>query len=93
MSNITDRLKLIKSKLNDRNLAKVAHPEFVKATPIRTGNARTKTDLHANQVSANYPYANLLNEGLSKQAPKGMTEPTIEAIRSYIEKELDVKIK
>ena len=93
MSNITDRLKLIKSKLNDRNLAKVAHPAFVKATPIRSGNAKTKTDLHANQVSANYPYAGLLNEGLSKQAPKGMTEPTIEAIRAYIEKELDVKLK
>ena len=93
MSNITDRLKLIKSKLNDRNLAKVAHPAFVKATPIRSGNAKTKTDLHANQVSANYPYVGLLNEGSSKQAPKGMTEPTIEAIRAYIEKELDVKLK
>ena len=93
MSNITDRLKEIKSKLSDKNLAKVAHAEFKKTTPIRTGNARAKTDLMGNQINAEYPYVGLLNEGLSKQAPKGMTEPTIDAIRSYIETEFDVKLK
>lgn len=88
MSNITDRLKDIKTKLSEKNLAKVAHTEFKKTTPIRTGNARSKTDLMGNQINADYPYANLLNQGSSKQAPKGMTEPTIEAIRAYIKSEL-----
>lgn len=88
MSNITDRLKEIKSKLSEKNLAKVAHAEFKNTTPIRTGNARAKTDLMGNKINAEYPYANLLNQGLSKQAPKGMTEPTIDAIRAYIKNEL-----
>lgn len=88
MSNITDRLKDIKTKLSEKNLSKVAHTEFKKTTPIRTGNARSKTDLMGNQINADYPYANLLNQGLSKQAPKGMTEPTIAAIRAYIKSEL-----
>ena len=88
MSNITDRLKDIKSKLTDKNLAKVAHAEFKKTTPIRTGNARSKTDLMGNQINADYPYVGMLNAGSSQQAPKGMTEPSIEAIRAYIKDEL-----
>lgn len=93
MTNITDRLAKIKSTLTEKNLAKVGHAEFKRVTPVRTGNAREKTDLMGNAINANYPYALSLNEGSSKQAPKGMTEPTIEAIRSYIERELNVTLK
>lgn len=93
MTNITDRLADIKSTLTEKNLAKVGHAEFKRATPVRTGNARKNTDLMGNAINANYPYALLLNQGSSKQAPDGMTNTTIDAIRSYIERELNVKLK
>jgi len=93
MTKITDRLANIKSTLTEKNLARVGHAEFKKVTPIKTGNARKNTDLMGNAIDANYPYALSLNQGSSKQAPKGMTEPTIEAIRAYIEKQLNVKLK
>ena len=57
---------------------------FHAITPIRTGNARNKTSLSGNSIRANYPYAGRLDEGYSKQAPSGMTDPTI----AYIEKTL-----
>jgi hypothetical protein len=31
-----------------------------------------------NQIQANYDYAGALDDGKSRQAPKGMSEPTIE---------------
>jgi len=93
MTNITNRLSELKSTLSNKNLAKVAHAEFKKVTPKQTGNARANTDLMGNAIEANYPYALSLNQGSSKQAPKGMTEPTIEAVRTYIERELNIKFK
>ena len=57
---------------------------FHAITPYRTGNAKSKTSLTGNSIRANYPYAGRLDEGYSKQAPSGMTEPTIE----HIEKKL-----
>ena len=63
----------------DRRLSKVApeaHKFFVSETPIRTGKARRKTRLQGKIIKADYPYAKRLDEGWSKQSPKGMTEPT-----------------
>ena len=57
---------------------------FHDITPIRTGNARSRTSLSGNSIRANYPYAGRLDEGYSKQAPSGMTDPTV----AYIEKTL-----
>lgn len=55
---------------------KDAESQFVALTPIRTGNARSHTRLHNNDtIVANYPYAQRLDEGYSKQAPDGMTKP------------------
>lgn len=47
-------------------------------TPYRTGNARRKTTLNKNRetITANYPYAERLDEGYSSQSPKGMSQPT-----------------
>ena len=56
-------------------LPKEAHKEFVQLTPVDRGNARRSTQLRGNTIEANYPYAQRLNEGWSKQAPKGMEEP------------------
>jgi hypothetical protein len=52
--------------------------EFKRLTPIARingGNARRRTTLRNNAIEAEYPYAQRLDQGWSKQAPKGMTEP------------------
>ena len=68
----------------ERDLPKDAHDHFRKTTPIDTGNARSKTDLQGKQIQGNYDYVNRLNTGYSRQAPGGMTNPTIEFIRDKI---------
>lgn len=66
-------------------LPRRAHDEFKQETPIRTGNARSKTELRGKEIQANYPYAvRLEKEGWSKQAPQGMSEPTIDWIREQL---------
>jgi hypothetical protein len=67
-------------------LARDAHNEFVKVTPIRTGNAKRSTDFGQNSIKANYNYANKLNAGYSRQATDGMTEPTIKYLRSRVQR-------
>lgn len=49
--------------------------EFKQLTPIKTGNARRNTTLHGSSIEGNYPYAERLENGYSKQAPKGMIKP------------------
>lgn len=81
----------IKGRLKDLDRAvgrirDYAADEFRKTTPIRTGNARSKTSRIRKGVEAAYPYANRLNEGYSSQAPDGMTKPTVERIKEYVRK-------
>ena len=71
---ITPSLNRIQTQLNQ--LPRQAHDFWVKATPRRTGNARNKTRLSGNTIHANYPYAQRLDDGYSRQAPQGMSEPT-----------------
>lgn len=65
-----------------------AYDFFVQKTPIDKGNARRKTKFSESSgistIDADYPYAVPLNKGHSKQAPKGMTEPTIKYIKRLI---------
>lgn len=62
-----------------QNLPEQAYKEFVKQTPIKSGNARRNTKLkNKKQIVANYNYAQQLNEGYSKQNPDGMVQPTEE---------------
>ena len=50
--------------------------EFQRLTPRRTGNARANTELTNNKmIVGDYPYAQRLDNGWSKQAPKGMIIP------------------
>ena len=50
---------------------------FVSITPYKSGNARKKTRLQKETIVGDYPYAQRLDEGYSKQfGGKGMTEPT-----------------
>jgi hypothetical protein len=82
-------LKQIKNSISpslariERELAKVpaqALNFWVKTTPKRSGNARRRTKLVGDTIQARYPYAQRLDEGLSKQAPEGMSKPTEEFI-------------
>jgi hypothetical protein len=61
-----------------------AYQYFRDHTPIRSGNARRNTVQKGSAIVAAYPYAGRLDEGYSRQAPDGMTEPTV----NYIEKTL-----
>jgi len=80
---MTPSLRKIQSELD--KLPAQAYNFFVKTTPKDTGNARRRTRLTNKRViDANYPYAKVLDEGYSKQAPEGMTEPT----RRFIEQRL-----
>lgn len=92
MSNITNRLNKVLETLNVEKVSQVAYKAFVKNTPIRSGNARRKTKKSGNTIDANYPYAQRLEEGYSKQAPNGMTEPTLEEVRQYVYNKLGVRI-
>ena len=65
-------------------LPRAAFVEWVKDTPIRSGRARRSTTLSQNTIQAKYPYAQRLDEGSSKQAPKGMTAP----VKQFIEAEM-----
>jgi hypothetical protein len=62
-----------------------AYDYFKSITPIRSGNARRNTRLdNKNNIEANYDYASRLDEGWSKQAPKGMTKPTEKKIEELV---------
>lgn len=77
---ITPKLNQIQNEL--AALVKGAYQEFIKYTPVRSGNARRKTRLVGQVIKARYPYALRLDKGYSRQSPKGMSQPT----RDYIYK-------
>jgi len=68
-----------------KTLVKETYDYFVDATPERTGNAKRNTRLRGNTIDANYPYAERLDEGYSRQAPKGMSDPT----EKFLEKRIN----
>jgi hypothetical protein len=71
------------------DLPKDAHAEFVKNTPVRTGNARRNTRLQGDNIVADYNYSQELDQGHSKQSPDGMVKPT----EQWIRKEVDRRLK
>jgi len=81
-SKIRPKLSRVERKL--RRVPSRAYNYFVKITPIDTGNARRRTTLSGNTIRADYPYATRLDNGYSKQAPRGMSQPTIEFIRRLV---------
>lgn len=101
-NNIINRLNKVLGTLNDRTLTDVAYKKFKDITPIKTGNAKRNTFKTTNSIEANYPYAEVLDKGRhmttrgmrgSEQAPKGMTEPTIEYIRQHIAQQLGITVR
>lgn len=72
-----------------KDLPRAAYDEFIKATPVNTGNARRNTRLEDTKIVANYAYSQRLDEGYSRQSPDGMTKPT----EDWIRKEVDRRLK
>ena len=83
-----DRMKYLEQYITAQKMTDVAYPEFYKKTPVKTGNARNHTTRTKDEIDAAYPYAKRLDEGWSKQSPKGMVQPAIEAVRDYVRKTL-----
>lgn len=81
--NITKDIKRIQKEL--KLVPQEALQEFVALTPVKTGNARSRTGLSGTTIVANYPYAQRLDEGWSKQAPRGMTLP----LEQWLKKRVD----
>jgi len=88
-------VKVIKNKITKKvgqleerfkTLPQKAYAFWRKTTPIKTGNARRKTKLDKDVIRARYPYAERLNDGWSKQAPRGMYLPTVEYIKKITNK-------
>ncbi len=88
----TKEVKRMFDDLEDlgKDVMKDAYKFYKQETPIQSGNARNKTKLKGSgkTIDSAYPYAGRLDEGWSKQAPKGMTKPTIDKIESLVDKEI-----
>lgn len=61
---------------------------FHRITPRDTGNARRNTRLKEKQILADYGYAGRLDEGWSRQAPTGMSDPSID----FFERDLNERL-
>lgn len=85
-----NRIKTSVGQIQERfeRLPKQAFAYWRKITPKRTGNARRKTSLKGKEIRAAYPYAQRLDEGLSKQAPDGMFEPTVKYIKRITKRKI-----
>lgn len=81
------RIEQLKKALRPDHMANGAYTIFYKNTPVRSGNARRNTELRRDEIQARYPYAQRLDEGYSKQSPKGMVEPTIKWLQEYVRKQ------
>lgn len=62
--------------------------EFRRLTPVLSGNARRNTRYNDNrkQITAEYPYGAVLDDGYSKKAPNGMTVPTLTFFEQKIQR-------
>lgn len=65
-------------------LPREAYRVWLENTPKQSGNARRRTRLQGNQIRADYPYADKLDEGSSRQASDGMSQPTTEYLNRRI---------
>jgi len=83
----------LEKKVNDlkRSLPRETFQQWVANTPRRSGFARRSTILSGNTIKANYPYAVPLDNGTSKQAPRGMDQPTWQWFKRRVKEILGVK--
>jgi len=80
------QFKTLMGNLEDMSISvmKTLYPYYVNKTPIASGNARNRTKLIRTTITSKYPYAGRLDEGWSKQAPRGFTEPSIDQLENLI---------
>lgn len=62
-----------------------ALPFLKSKTPINKGNARNNTRLNKLTIKSGYGYAGRLDDGWSKQAPRGFTDPTIKELDNIVD--------
>jgi hypothetical protein len=71
------------------SVMKKAEPRMKRSTPVDSGNARSKTRLKGDtKIVADYGYAGRLDDGWSKQSPKGFTEPTEDFIEDEVTRQI-----
>jgi hypothetical protein len=88
MTPMVRKLDKIQILLNETALA-TEGAKFMKGiTPIKSGNARRNTYADNNTIRAEYPYAQRLDEGWSKQNQIGLINPTIDHLNDLINKGL-----
>lgn len=73
---------------NIKGVPKQVYDYWVSITPIKTGNARSKTKLKGSTIDANYNYAVPLDRGHSKQAPRGMSKPTEKFLKKLLKQKI-----
>lgn len=67
----------LQKKIDDLDkVPRQTYEYWVDITPIRSGRAKRSTRLRGDEIQAQYPYAERLDSGYSRQAPRGMSEPT-----------------
>lgn len=71
----------------DRNW-RAAGNQFRQITPRRSGNAQSKSTYNSTEIRGDYPYAARLDEGYSKQAPGGMSDPAIRYFENGLESDI-----
>jgi len=88
MAKVTVKHDDIVGALNDipEGVMTRAGKYFRKITPKDKGYAKRNTTYSDSGIKANYAYAHRLDTGWSKQAPNGMSDPTIEYIEQQIER-------
>jgi hypothetical protein len=86
--NLEPKRQALKNQIKKVEALPAKAVEYFKAmTPIDTGRARRSTKLQGDKtIHADYPYAQKLDEGHSKQAPQGMTKPTEAWVRKEFKK-------
>lgn len=71
------------------DVMKKAEPDMKRNTPIDTGNARSRTNLRGKtKIVADYAYAGRLDDGWSRQAPKGFVSPTEDFIEDEVNRQV-----
>ena len=68
-------------------VAQEAGKYYKRITPRLSGNAQSKTYTKGKSIKSDYAYAGRLDDGYSKQAPRGMSEPTINYIKELVERQ------
>ena len=84
MNSIIKKLDPISILLDETKLATEGAKYMRSITPVRSGNARRKTNSSGKEINAAYAYAKRLDEGWSKQNTTGLIDPTIKHLEELI---------